>query len=99
MCMCYDSCGWCGQSDCPYYPKTYIKLKGSGAVVECKVHEHQARRPIRKKGQRLGTWTNKKFYQPMSLVSFTTPEGNHHMQWVKTSRITDNQGVKNGTVT
>ena len=67
--------------------KAQIKLKGSKAVVDCTVQEHLVRRPLRKAGSRLGSWTND-FYKLMSLVSFTTLEGKHHTQWVLSKRLT-----------
>jgi hypothetical protein len=55
-------------------------------LIPCAVLERNRRRPLRKKGQRLGSWTNK-FYKDMSYISFTVGRY-HHRTWVKTCRIT-----------
>jgi hypothetical protein len=74
-----------------------LKLRREKVWVPCRVFDRDRHRPLRKLGKRLGSWTDKKFYQDRTLVSFTTPSGNHHMQWVKTHRIKEVERVEDAT--
>ena len=54
-------------------------------LIPCEILKRDQHRPLRKKGQRLGSWTNK-FYKDMSRIAFTVGKY-HHRTWVKTCRI------------
>lgn len=59
-----------------------------GAKLEGTVLEFNPRRPLRKAGVRLGSWTSR-FYRPMVLVSFAHPDGRHGVQWMNATTVKD----------
>lgn len=55
-------------------------------LIPCTVHKRDQHRPLCKKGQHIGSWTNK-FHKDMSYISFISKVGVHHRVWVKTCRL------------
>ena len=66
-----------------------------GAKLEGTALEFNQRRPLRKRGVSLGSWTDR-FYRPMVLVSFVHPSGKPGVQWMNATTVNKDMRRRNG---
>lgn len=69
-------------------PGTIVEWRSRfGAPMQGLVMTYDPSRPARKRGVRLGSWTER-FYKPRSLVAFKHGNGRISATWVNDDRLT-----------